>query len=153
MKELVQYIQKEIEEIESDPRWSYKDATVQTNAPLALIQVGMKSRHQALTEILNQVNAISTKPLLSKERLKEIFTDTSHDLHNTNDNAVAGLLILQKYKSWVLCYAEHEKIFGPPIEEILEAGLTEEDATMLVKIGWGIELDEDDEREYFRCFI
>ena len=43
-----QEIQKEIRRIKSDERWSYPPAMVQVNAPLALIQMGMKARVEAL---------------------------------------------------------------------------------------------------------
>lgn len=46
------WAQKEIEAIEADERFGYPPANVQTNAVLALIQVELKARHQALLQML-----------------------------------------------------------------------------------------------------
>jgi hypothetical protein len=45
-------ILKEIKIIEDDPRFSYPDANVEINAPLALIQMGMKTRRDTLKWVL-----------------------------------------------------------------------------------------------------
>src|SRR6266550_2256663 len=42
-------ITKRIKEIEADPRYKAKCATVEINAPLALIQVSMEAEHAALS--------------------------------------------------------------------------------------------------------
>ncbi len=55
IEKLRSWLQREIKVIESDERFRYKAALVQVNAPLALIQVNLKSRHQALTEVLKML--------------------------------------------------------------------------------------------------
>lgn len=50
IKKLQKYIDAEIEEIEADERYHYEDAAVQINAPLALIQVSLKSRMRMLKD-------------------------------------------------------------------------------------------------------
>lgn len=45
------YVHDELEKIEADERFHYEPAHVQINAPLALIQVGMKARHATLTKM------------------------------------------------------------------------------------------------------
>ena len=52
---LVGEIRAEIARIESDERYSYPPAQVQINAPLALIQVNMKSRVWALRWVLDRI--------------------------------------------------------------------------------------------------
>ena len=47
-------IMKKIEETESDERYNYPPAQVQINAPLALIQVSMKSRVDAWKWVLKE---------------------------------------------------------------------------------------------------
>ena len=49
--EIKDYIQQEIDKIESDDRYNYPPANIMINAPLAIIQIEMKSRHKALTEV------------------------------------------------------------------------------------------------------
>ena len=47
-KDAFDLIRNEIARVKSDERWSYPPAPWQTNAPLALVQVEMKSRVAAL---------------------------------------------------------------------------------------------------------
>ena len=47
-------IREEIEELEADPRLKYHPASVQINAPLALIQVEIDSRISALKWVLKE---------------------------------------------------------------------------------------------------
>jgi hypothetical protein len=54
-RRLRDFIDSEIVRIEVDSRYQAKPALVQVNAPLALIQVEMKARRQALREIRAQL--------------------------------------------------------------------------------------------------
>lgn len=45
-------VQAKLAEIEADERFHYKAANVLVNAPLALIQVELKARHEVLTWML-----------------------------------------------------------------------------------------------------
>lgn len=52
---LEERIMQEIGNINRDERMSYPDANVQVNAPLALIQVSLKARRDALQWVLNEM--------------------------------------------------------------------------------------------------
>ena len=50
-----------IAEIKADERWKYKPALVQVNAPLALIQVSMKSKvlaYESALQVLDKVTSL-----------------------------------------------------------------------------------------------
>ena len=49
------WLRAEIKKIEADERFKYPPATVFSNAPLALIQVELKSRHRVLTQVLKKL--------------------------------------------------------------------------------------------------
>lgn len=53
---LRKWLKDEIALVESDERFHYKPALVQVNAPLALIQIQLKTRHMALTECLKRLD-------------------------------------------------------------------------------------------------
>lgn len=50
-KSLLHFIQDRIDEIETDPRFKERPASIFSNAPLALIQTELKSRRQTLIAI------------------------------------------------------------------------------------------------------
>ena len=56
-RETVAWLKGQIAEIEADPRFSAPPATVFANAPLALVQVGLKSKHDTLTQALKKLGA------------------------------------------------------------------------------------------------
>ena len=66
-----------------------------------------------------------------------------------DDNAFLGLLIIRKYlpKSGIEG-AGHDVIWSVDIDEIIEAGITEEDARKLRDLNWMIE-----EGTYLACFV
>lgn len=45
------FIDQQIAEVEADDRYHYKSANIQTNAPLALIQVDLKAKMRALQSV------------------------------------------------------------------------------------------------------
>ena len=51
LDELQHWVEVEDQKIEDDERFHYPAAQVQINAPLALIQVSLKSRRQAIKEV------------------------------------------------------------------------------------------------------
>lgn len=87
--------------------------------------------------------------MITDERLEEIFEDgTPSDLmRDSTDNTLEGLNILAKYVPYVCCGADHDILYGPDIEKVVEAGLTEEDAITLSRLNWMIK------DEYFACFV
>ena len=81
------------------------------------------------------------------DRLYELEGSTNSDW--SGDNAMQGLLILQKYADGdVILGAEHDKIYSISPEEAINNGLTEEDAIALFKLNWGINEYED-----FYCYV
>lgn len=56
MESLKIIIQDKVLEIEKDKRFNYTPASVLINAPLAIIQVGLKTKHNTYSEILNIIN-------------------------------------------------------------------------------------------------
>lgn len=54
MKELMEWIESAIEELKNDDRMA-EPATVDTNAPLALIQVSIEGRIHALRDVLRKI--------------------------------------------------------------------------------------------------
>lgn len=45
-------------EIESDERFRYPSANIRTNAPLALIQVELKAKHETIVKILGLIDVL-----------------------------------------------------------------------------------------------
>jgi hypothetical protein len=88
---------------------------------------------------------------MTRERLLEIFENTESSCKG--HNAFKGLLILAKYidpdAKGIIRAAEHDIIYCGDIDELLEAGLTEEDAIALRSLNWMT----DDEEEGFACFV
>ena len=80
--------------------------------------------------------------------LEKIFKETESNISGVQDNAYDGLTILRKYKGYVIEGADHDVIYGPDIDTILETGLTEEDAKMLAVFNWML-----DENGYFTCYV
>ncbi len=59
MKELKKWIEASINELKSDDRMQEEPATVDINAPLALIQVSIKGRIHALNQVLRKIAELS----------------------------------------------------------------------------------------------
>lgn len=87
--------------------------------------------------------------MITRERIEEIFED--HDSDWTGDNAFQGLTILSKYidatKHDLIGCAEHDIIYGPAIDDLIKAGITEEDVEALASLNWHV--DEGS----FCCFV
>jgi hypothetical protein len=83
------------------------------------------------------------------ERFEEIFNET--DSNWEGDNAFKGFLIIAKYfdieKEDIITYASHDKVWSVSVEDIIEKGITEEDATELAKLNWMIN------EESLACFV
>lgn len=91
---------------------------------------------------------------ITLERIEELFGDGRVDSEYEGDNFLQGIEILKKYfdisKEDIVRCASHDTIWTPDAEELIERGLTEEDAIKLVKLNWVY--DEDDEGG-FCCFV
>ena len=89
---------------------------------------------------------------MDEERFEEIFDEVDEiknffsdykGLEFTEvraDNCWLGLVIIAKYmdpnENTLLCGAEHDKIWSVGIDDLCEAGITEEDVTLLAKYNW-----------------
>ena len=60
MKELREWIESAIEELKNDDRMA-EPATVDTNAPLALIQVSIEGRIHALRDVLRKIAELTNE--------------------------------------------------------------------------------------------
>lgn len=88
--------------------------------------------------------------VMEEKKLREIFETTESNLRDLEgDNTLMGLNIIAKYcpKKGVEA-AEHDIIYAARIKDVLNAGLTEEDATELAKLNWMI-----DEYDGFSSFV
>ena len=90
--------------------------------------------------------------MLDRERLEEILNDDSPGTWE-GDNAFQGLQIIAKYVSPeshdIIGAAEHDVIYSVDVDEILKAGITEEDAKILRELNWMIDCDCD----CLACFV
>lgn len=86
---------------------------------------------------------------MTEERLVEIFDEMKTNWKG--DNAFQGLMIMAKYfdpmKKDLIVGADHDVIYSLSGEELIEAGLTEEDAIALAKLNWSYN------GEYFECYV
>lgn len=80
---------------------------------------------------------------MTPERFQEIFDNTKSEWEG--DNALQGCIIISKYidpkKEAILAAAEHDIIYSVDVEDILNAGITEEDAVALAKLNWMIDTE------------
>ena len=86
---------------------------------------------------------------ITREELETIFEETESDWNG--DNAFQGLTIISKYikDKDVLSAAEHDIIYSADLDDLIEAGITQDDAIALSKLNWMIE----DEFDCLACFV
>jgi len=89
--------------------------------------------------------------MITYEKFEEIFETT--DSNWNGDNCFQGLMIISKYidpnKKDLITGAEHDIVYSVGIEELIKAGITEEDATALSKLNWSF----DTEYDCLSCFV
>lgn len=85
---------------------------------------------------------------MTREKFEEIFKVTYSDWKG--DNAIQGLTIIMKYikDKDIICGADHDVIYSVDIDDLIEAGITEADATALATLNWIIY-----DGEYMACFV
>jgi len=87
---------------------------------------------------------------MNEERFIEIMENDDYSLVDfDDDNAILGLLLIRKYipKAGIEG-ASHDVIYSVGVEELIEAGITEEDAKKLRDLNWMLY-----ERESLACFV
>lgn len=87
---------------------------------------------------------------MTNERFIEILSEDSGSWRG--DNAFKGLQIIAKYispdeKSLIVA-AEHDIIYSVDVDKLIEAGISEDDATALRQLNWMVEDDS-----YLACFV
>ena len=83
------------------------------------------------------------------EEVLKLFEEDTPSIHSEGDVTLEGLNILAKYtKGTVLCGAEHDKIYSVDVDEVLEAGITDEELIRLRGLGFMI-----DDSSYFSSFV
>ena len=86
---------------------------------------------------------------MTKEEFIELFENTESDLGSVEgDNCFLGLLIMSEYTQNLVHGADHDKVYGPDIEVLTEAGITEDGVVELSKLNWSIE-----DGYYLMCFV
>ncbi len=79
---------------------------------------------------------------MTEERFIQIMDGDSHLLDYKKDNALLGLIIISKYlPNSGVSAAEHDIIYGCGVTELLEAGITTEDAIELRNLNWMIDCE------------
>jgi len=88
---------------------------------------------------------------MTEERLREIFEEDSFTRELKGDTALQGLNILAKYfpDKTVLRAAGHDIIYSCDLNEIIAAGITEEDTLELKRLNWIL----DTEVDCLVCFV
>ena len=80
---------------------------------------------------------------ISKARLVEIMSDDDiggSKLHEDGDNALKGLLIIDKYMPGVgITWADRGVIYSADVDDLINAGISEDDAVELRSQNWMIE--------------
>ncbi len=74
--------------------------------------------------------------MITQEEIEQIFNNTKSKWEG--DNAFQGLQILSKYTDTLIQGAGHDIIFSVYVGEIIELGITKEDAIKLALLNWMI---------------
>ncbi len=77
---------------------------------------------------------------MDRERFDRIFDNDDYKPYPQKDRIFAGLEIIKKYlPDEDIGAAEHDIVYAADCDELIKAGITEEDAIMLEVLGWHIE--------------
>ncbi len=114
----------------------------------SLIATEEDMEHPAILREIAIIKTLRKEPQMTEKRLTEIMKSDSGDWEGCN--ALTGLNIIAKYlPEHGVEGAEHDIIFAATISDILEAGLTEEDAKKLRSLNWMI----DETSTGLACFV
>lgn len=79
---------------------------------------------------------------MTEEEFVQIMESEQPDSDSKSD-IFDGLVIMRKYlPNANIAAAEHDEVYGPDIDDLVKAGITEEDAKALRSLNWMIDDDE-----------
>jgi hypothetical protein len=81
---------------------------------------------------------------MDREKFLKIMDEEAISISEDKDDALAGLNIIAKYKPYALHGADHDIIYSAEIDDLIEAGIIEEDVIKLRDLGWMMDDDGDD---------
>lgn len=87
---------------------------------------------------------------MNSEQFTEIMSrDNPSFMNFLGDNVLEGLLIIRKYcpAKTVLEAAEHDVIYSVDMDDLIKAGITEEDVIRLRNLNWMID------EHHLACFV
>lgn len=84
--------------------------------------------------------------MITTERFLEIFEGDSGKWEG--DNAYQGCQIIAKYTDNIIHGAGKDEIYSTDVDELIEAGVTEEDVKELRRLNWMC-----NEGDYLSCFV
>jgi len=88
---------------------------------------------------------------MNREEFEKVFDN--EDTNWEGDNTFQGLLIIAKYidikENEIIAGVEHDILYSVDIDDIVDNGITIEDANKLRELNWMIEKDFD----CLACFI
>ena len=73
---------------------------------------------------------------MTREELEKVFE--SEETNWEGDNCYQGLQIIAKYTKNVVQGAGHDELFSEDVDNLIDAGITIEDATKLRELNWMI---------------
>lgn len=80
---------------------------------------------------------------MTTDKFIEILNEEDNFSSTEGDDVVTGILIMIKYlpsnSNIIIQGAGHDDVWGPNIDELVDAGITEEDTHLLRKCGWRVE--------------
>jgi hypothetical protein len=75
--------------------------------------------------------------MISRERFDEIMKADHERLRDPRNDILTGLNIMAKYlPNEGIGAAEHDQVWAADVDQLLAAGITEEDLVMLSRLGW-----------------
>lgn len=97
--------------------------------------------------IENVVDALSGSVVKTTAEFYEIFEDMEWDKNDKGDMIFKGLCIIAKYidpsKTNIVTFATHDEIWSVTIDQLIEAGITKDDAINLRKLHWSLNRECD----------
>lgn len=81
---------------------------------------------------------------MDRERFEEIFSaEHNWEEDKSRHRIFEGFKIIHKYIPHFEIEPAHDIIFSNSVDDIIDAGITEEDAKLLRDMNWGIDIEYD----------